>query len=377
MVRHIRYPVNRGTRLYRRFRDFFSKMDRGRILLLGIIACVMLSRNIYSTLHSSISTWYLPDASWIQAFIDSLPELLAYITALLLVLYVVFSVRGKMRDEGETMTLEHLRELAFIAFALALLALPATFIWVSWSLQDFIDPNPWELEYNRVQRLFAALGMVAVLITYSTIAYLSWRAYRRESADADHRLERGRVLTLSLIALIMLSSDAIYYFGWVRYYQIIDLDHEVGWYWLVRSPYWFSYYALLSCIMLAWLVYTRYRMRSEGTSTTPGQFQELAVISIGLWLIFLPHFIDQSWYFIERYIIDDPPDIDDSLWIAYETQWIYYRLGLLYTFLAYLIVGLLALKDYRMTSPIDVVPLEEPALPPHSSMPADQFHPKD
>ncbi len=360
--------VNWGTRQYRRFRDFFSKMERGRILLLGIIACVMLFGRVYSWVTT---IWYIPEDYRISLFIDSSPGILAYSTGLVIVLYVVISVRGRMRENGETMTLEHLRELAFIALVLALLATPSTIVGIAAAVETIIDPNPWEPDIVINQRLFSSIGSVIGLSLYAMIASLSWKAYKIRSGETDHRLKRGRVLTLTLTGLMMQASNLIYMFGWLRYHQITQSEEDLSWASLMQSPFWFYFSCLLFCAFLGWFILIWYRMRLEDERMSHGQWQELAVISIGLALISVPIIVDEMWNYIETNILEDPIDRGEAI----ETVWLYARLGLLFTFFGQLIIGLLAMRRYRRTSPIDVVPLGEPALPPPTDAPENRpFH---
>ncbi len=348
-------------------------MEKGRILLLGIIACVMLFNKIYMTLNSTTIIWLYHSDYWIQAFIDITPHLVAYSTALVLVVFVIVSVRRRMRENGETMTLEHLRELAFIALALALFALPWTIVLVSSTIEDFIDPEPWDPDGVLTQGLLNALDQATGILAFSVIAFISWRAYKRGSVETAHRLRRGRVLALLLIALVMQSSNILYGYGWVRYHQIYPWGRATGWDSLYNSPFWFYFYGLLSCAILGWFIHTWYRMRTEDRSMSHGQFQELAVISIGLLLLSVPIYLNELRYYIDQYILSDPPGWGE----AFEAMRFYYRLSLLFSFLAYLIIGLLAMRRYKRTMPIDVVPLEEPALPPPTNAPDDRLLNKD
>ncbi len=356
--------------LYRRFRDFFSKMERGRILLLGIIACVMLFERTFGW---SASIWYLPEDYRIHMLVQISPVLLAYTTGFVLVLYVIVSVRWKMRRDGENMTLEHLRELAFIALALALLAIPWAIIDFSYTIETIIDLKSWEPDTVLTERLIRSADAAIGLLAYAMIAFLSWRAYKRRTVQADHRLKRGRVLTLTLIALVMQSSNIIHSFGWIRYHQIYQWSRETGWGYWFQSPFWFYYYCFLACVFLGWFIITWYRMRNEDTSMSHGQLQELTVISLGLLLLAVPSYLNVLRDYIEQYILSDPPDWGE----AYETVWFYIRFSLLFSIFAYLIIGLLAMRRYRRTMPIDVVPLEEPALPPPTNAPDDRSLNKD
>jgi hypothetical protein len=109
-------------------------------------------------------------------------------------------------------------------------------------------------------------------------------------------------------------------------------------------------------------------MRNEDTSMSHGQLQELAVISLGLLLLAVPSYLNVLRDYIEQYILSDPPDWGE----AYEAVWFYIRLSLLFSIFAYLIIGLLAMRRYRRTMPIDVVPMEGPALPPPTDAPDDR-----
>ncbi len=328
----------------------------------------MLFHRIYFTLNSTTYIWLYHSDYWIQAFIDITPELVAYSTAFVLVVFVVVHVRRKMRENGETMTLEHLRELAFIALALALLALPWTIVLVSSTIEDFIDPEPWDPDGVLTQGLLNALGQAAGILAYTVIAFFSWRAYKRGSVEADHRLRRGRVLALLLIALVMVSSSIVYHYGGVRYHQIYPWSNETGWDLLYNSPFWFYFYGLLSCALLAWLIHTWNRMRIDDKSMSHEQLRELAVISIGLLLLSVPIYLNELRNYIDNYILSDPPGWGE----AFEAMLFYSRLSLLFTFCAYLIIGLLAMRRYERTMPIDVVPMEGPALPPPTDAPDDR-----
>ena len=181
----------------------------------------------------------------------------------------------------------------------------------------------------------------------------------------------GRVLALTLIALVMQSSTTIYYYGWVRHDQIYPGGTVTGWDVIYQYSNWFYYFGFLSCAILVWLIYKCYRMRIEEKTMSHGQWQELAVISIGLWLMFLPGFIYYSIGFIDDHILNDRPDSGGYQWEAYETLMYYYHLGLLFTFTTYLLIGLLAMRRYKRTLPIEVVPLEGPAMPPPIEAPDD------
>lgn len=328
----------------------------------------MLSEMIYSTL-----TWiYLnmenarfdppPPGYGFGLARDFLPELLAYTIALGLVVYIIVIVRRRMRAEGEVMTPEHLRELSFIALALALLLGPLAIFWVIGSIQDYSVTDPWGEDVDRIQRLMTAIGLVGALITYTTIAFLSWRAYRRESADTTHHLKRGRVFALTLIVFVIISSDAILSYAWMRYYQILDRDFPVTWFTAYTSPHVFYYFTVLLCCSLAWLFLNWYRMRSEKVSMNRGQLQELAVITIGLWLLLIPIFIDTSGDYYYWVIHDDERCICTAC-EAVETWEFYNRLSIYFEFIGLLLIGLVAFRQYRRTLPSDVVPSNEPPGP--------------
>jgi hypothetical protein len=172
-----------------------------------------------------------------------------------------------------------------------------------------------------------------------------------------------------LIALVMQSSNTIHYFGWVRYYQI---NYWVEWSsWEIfapLSPLWFYYFFILTCAFLGWLIITWYRMRKEDMSMSHGQFQEMAVISIGLALLSIPSIVYEMWNYIDMYVLSNPPDLGE----AYETMWFYARLSLLFAFSTYMTIGLLAMRRYHRAMPIEVVPLDGPALPPPTDMPVDR-----
>ncbi len=279
------------------------------------------------------------------------PWLYTYIIALFIIVWYLVRVHRKMRKTGETTSPMHFRELAFITTALTLLILPATIVSIN-ELSDFpAEPaEDWD-DFGRMYLLLDYIDIIVGFLIYLMIALFSWWAFSLRSKGAPVRLAKGRVMALTMIALVMVITTVIYSFGWLRFHQMYGYKQEGHWFSDVAGAYWFYLFVIILCIVLFWMLITWNRMHTERIKMSRGQLQELAVISIGLLLLLFPAFIDVSEDFIDRYVLNEPytPDSDVSRAIA--TENFYVRMSYLFGFCAYLIIGLLALKGFKRASP--------------------------
>ncbi len=308
-----------------------------------------LSSYLYADILFGISDWWWPSYREIIVF-DMV--LLIGISAYLLV------VRMRMREEGEVVGDGQWRLLAVIAFTYAsFYFLPMVLHVVSYELSTLVPMGQfvWTMVAFEQGTVLVIIHLVVGFGMYLGIALKAYGRISIRLTGDPFALENRRFLALISILGVRLGARFINGLGW---FSVFYYEPWNAMYWtydlFMFNPIWFLYSTLMLVAILPTYLYFRRRMRVKGEVMDREQWQELAFMAIGLFVVNLP-----SLYYSLDFLLGlllDPTELDRSFHLLVLSS----QLSAAFNSLALLSIGLYSRKRSKEERPIDVSPLAVP-----------------
>jgi hypothetical protein len=317
-------------------------VKRGRLLVLGVIGWTIafngfirsLTWRVYTNLTFWEQDWWTALTNW---------QLIAHTILLIGASVFLLTIWKRMRSRSEVVEDDDWRLASVVSFTLASLQL--FFLWfnVVIGIGIIINPDPGGGMEDDAFSTISYIAIVELLIAFGMflgIAIWAWHRIWVHKRGDPFNLEYKQFYYLLIILAVLLADDFFWNLG---YFALID-NAQVNEYNIASrnaSLFGLFHSTLMLGVALCGLFYFRSKMVKSRESMVREDWQELAFMTISLFILYSVYFFNAFVALIDT-IFDQP----DGGWSS-TTGYILIAGGMVFEGLAFLTIGLFVLVKSR------------------------------